>query len=47
MNGLIKKGRLAVAETRTNTENGRMGTTHTWFVNPNIICCSSKNRGSR
>ncbi|SMD41235.1 MarR family transcriptional regulator [Bacillus sp. JKS001846] len=29
MNGLIEKGRLAVAETRTNTEDGRMGTTHT------------------
>lgn len=47
MNGLIKKGWLAVAETRTNTEDGCIGTTHTWFVNPNIMCCSPKEQVSR
>ncbi|HDX9614796.1 TPA: hypothetical protein ROY01_006029 [Bacillus toyonensis] len=47
MNGLIKKGGLSVVETRTNTEDGRIGTTHKWFVNPNIICCSPKERVSR
>lgn len=47
INGLIKKGWLAVVETRTNTEDGRIGTTNTWFVNQNIICCSSKERVNR
>ncbi|PEI79943.1 hypothetical protein COF80_25965 [Bacillus toyonensis] len=47
MNGLIKKGCLAVAETRINTEDGRIGTTNTWFVNQNIIYCSLIERVSR
>ncbi|PEC71170.1 MarR family transcriptional regulator [Bacillus thuringiensis] len=42
MNGLMKKGLLAVAETGTTTENGRICTSRTWFVNPNIMCCSPK-----
>ncbi|MEB9685185.1 MarR family transcriptional regulator [Bacillus thuringiensis serovar pingluonsis] len=42
MNGLMKKGLLAVAETGTTTEDGRICTSRTWFVNPNIMCCSPK-----
>ncbi len=47
MNGLIQKGLLIVAETRTNTKDGRIGITHTWLVNPNIICCSPEEQVSR
>ncbi|KEK21658.1 hypothetical protein [Bacillus gaemokensis] len=42
MNILMKKGILAVAETGTTTEDGRICTSRTWFVNPNIMCCSPK-----
>ncbi|MBJ8031258.1 MarR family transcriptional regulator [Bacillus cereus group sp. N21] len=42
MNVLMKKGLLAVAETGTTTEDGRICTSRTWFVNPNIMCCSPK-----
>ncbi|MBC6973913.1 MarR family transcriptional regulator [Bacillus sp. Xin] len=42
MNRLMKKGLLAVAETGTTTEDGRICTSRTWFVNPNIMCCSPK-----
>ncbi len=42
MNVLMKKGILAVAETGTTTEDGRICTSRTWFVNPNIMCCSPK-----
>ncbi|PEP39203.1 MarR family transcriptional regulator [Bacillus pseudomycoides] len=42
MNVLKKKGLLAVAETGTTTEDGRICTSRTWFVNPNIMCCSPK-----
>ncbi|MCQ6277523.1 MarR family transcriptional regulator, partial [Bacillus sp. V3B] len=40
MNGLLKKGILGVAETGMTTEDGRVCTSRTWFVNPNIICYS-------
>ena len=26
----------------TTTEDGRICTSRTWFVNPNIMCCSPK-----
>ncbi|HCF53580.1 MAG TPA: MarR family transcriptional regulator [Bacillus sp. (in: Bacteria)] len=42
MNGLLKKGILAVAQTGMTTEDGRVCTSRTWFVNPNIMCCSPK-----
>lgn len=42
MNVLMKKGLLAVAETGTTTEDGRICSSRTWFVNPNIMCCSPK-----
>ncbi|MCU5121321.1 helix-turn-helix domain-containing protein [Bacillus thuringiensis] len=42
MNGLLKKGILAVAQTGITTEDGRVCTSRTWFVNPNIMCCSPK-----
>ncbi|EEM92328.1 MULTISPECIES: hypothetical protein [Bacillus cereus group] len=42
MNSLLKKGVLAVAQTGVTTENGRVCTSRTWFVNPNIMCCSPK-----
>lgn len=42
MNGLMKKGILAVAESGTTTEDGRICTSRTWFVNPNVMCCSPK-----
>lgn len=42
MNGLLKKGILGVAETGMTTEDGRICTSRTWFVNPNIVCCSPK-----
>ncbi|MGR5993114.1 MarR family transcriptional regulator [Bacillus cereus] len=42
MNGLLKKGILAVAQSGVTTENGRVCTSRTWFVNPNVMCCSPK-----
>ncbi|KAA0783621.1 helix-turn-helix domain-containing protein [Bacillus sp. BB56-3] len=42
MNGLLKKGILAVAQSGVATEDGRVCTSRTWFVNPNIMCCSPK-----
>lgn len=42
MNGLLKKGILAVAQSGVTTEDGRVCTSRTWFVNPNIMCCSPK-----
>ncbi|HHK5537024.1 TPA: MarR family transcriptional regulator [Bacillus mobilis] len=42
MNGLFKKGVLGVAEAGITTEDGRACTSRTWFVNPNIMCCSPK-----
>ncbi|AFQ20070.1 MarR family transcriptional regulator [Bacillus thuringiensis] len=42
MNSLLKKGVLAVAQTGVTTEDGRVCTSRTWFVNPNIMCCSPK-----
>ncbi|MDG0062280.1 MULTISPECIES: MarR family transcriptional regulator [unclassified Priestia] len=42
MNGLLAKGILAVAESGMTTDDGRVCTSRTWFVNPNIMCCSPK-----
>ncbi|MGE1059966.1 MarR family transcriptional regulator [Bacillus sp. GMa5/1] len=42
MNALLKKGVLAVAQAGVTTEDGRVCTSRTWFVNPNIMCCSPK-----
>lgn len=42
MNGLLKKGVLAVAQAGVTTEDGRVCTSRTWFVNPNVMCCSPK-----
>ncbi|MBU8590357.1 MarR family transcriptional regulator [Priestia megaterium] len=42
MNGLLTKGILAVAESGMTTDDGRVCTSRTWFVNPNIMCCSPK-----
>jgi hypothetical protein len=42
MNSLLKKGILGVAEAGMTTEDGRVCTSRTWFVNPNIMCCSPK-----
>jgi len=42
MNSLLKKGILGVAQSGMTTEDGRICTSRTWFVNPNIICCSPK-----
>ncbi|MED2630712.1 MarR family transcriptional regulator [Bacillus thuringiensis] len=42
MNSLLKKGILGVAETGMTTDDGRICTSRTWFVNPNIMCCSPK-----
>lgn len=42
MNGLLAKGVLAVAESGMTTDDGRVCTSRTWFVNPNIMCCSPK-----
>ncbi|MFY0128290.1 MarR family transcriptional regulator [Bacillus cytotoxicus] len=42
MNGLLKKGILAVAQAGVTTEDGRVCTSRTWFVNPNVMCCSPK-----
>jgi len=42
MNGLLEKGILAVAEAGMTTDDGRACTSRTWFVNPNVLCCSPK-----
>lgn len=42
MNSLMEKGVLAVAESGMTTEDGRICTSRTWFINPNIMCCSPK-----
>mgnify|MGYP003853093053 CR=1 FL=1 len=42
MNSLLKKGVLGVAEAGMTTDDGRICTSRTWFVNPNIMCCSPK-----
>lgn len=42
MNSLLKKGILGVAEAGMITEDGRACSSRTWFVNPNIMCCSPK-----
>ncbi|MBU4643102.1 MarR family transcriptional regulator [Bacillus toyonensis] len=42
MNSLLKKGVLGVAEAGMTTEDGRSCASRTWFVNPNIMCCSPK-----
>lgn len=45
MNGLIKKGILAVAETgATDQVVNKICKSRTWFVNPNIICCAPKDQ---
>ncbi|MEX5523519.1 MarR family transcriptional regulator, partial [Bacillus cereus] len=36
------KGILAVAESGMTTDDGRICSSRTWFVNPNILCCSPK-----
>lgn len=47
MNSLLKKGVLGVAETGMTTDDGRICTSRTWFVNPNIMCCSPKDSVDR
>ncbi|MEW4152417.1 MarR family transcriptional regulator [Bacillus thuringiensis] len=47
MNSLLKKGVLGVAEAGMTTDDGRICTSRTWFVNPNIICCSPKDSVDR
>ena len=42
MNSLLKKGVLGVAEVGMTTDDGRICTSRTWFVNPNIMCCAPK-----
>ncbi|MFJ8120001.1 MarR family transcriptional regulator [Bacillus mycoides] len=42
MNELLEKGVLGVAETGVITEEGRVCSARTWFVNPNILCNSPK-----
>ena len=42
MNALKKKGILATAETGMTTEDGRVCSSRTWFVNPNILYCGDK-----
>ncbi|KXY54383.1 replication protein [Bacillus cereus] len=42
MNSLLTKGILAVAEAGMTTEDGRICSSRTWFVNPNVLCCSPK-----
>lgn len=38
----IKKGILAVVKSGMTTDDGRVCTSRTWFVNPNIMFCSPK-----
>lgn len=47
MNSLLKKGVLGVAEAGMTTDDGRTCTSRTWFVNPNIMCCSPKDSVDR
>ncbi|MCU5132732.1 MarR family transcriptional regulator [Bacillus cereus] len=47
MNSLLKKGILGVAEAGMTTDDGRICTSRTWFVNPNIMCCSPKDSVDR
>ncbi|ANE89263.1 MULTISPECIES: hypothetical protein [Bacillus cereus group] len=47
MNSLLKKGVLGVAEAGMTTDDGRICTSRTWFVNPNIMCCSPKDSVDR
>ncbi|ONG71191.1 MarR family transcriptional regulator [Bacillus cereus] len=47
MNSLLKKGVLGVAEAGMTTDEGRICTSRTWFVNPNIMCCSPKDSVDR
>lgn len=42
MNSLKKKGILGTAETGMTTDDGRVCTSRTWFVNPNIMYCGDK-----
>ncbi|MEC2866031.1 MarR family transcriptional regulator [Bacillus cereus] len=42
MNSLLKKGVLGVAEAGMTTDDGRICSSRTWFVNPNVMCCSPK-----
>ncbi|MBY0596302.1 hypothetical protein [Bacillus bingmayongensis] len=42
MNSLLKKGILGVAESGMTTDDGRICSSRTWFVNPNVMCCSPK-----
>jgi hypothetical protein len=42
MNSLLEKGVLAVAESGMTTEDGRICSSRTWFVNPNVMCNSPK-----
>ncbi|MBY0133928.1 MarR family transcriptional regulator [Bacillus cereus] len=42
MNSLLKKGILGVAAAGMTTDDGRICSSRTWFVNPNIMCCSPK-----
>ncbi|MFP7225853.1 MarR family transcriptional regulator [Priestia filamentosa] len=47
MNELLNKGILGVAETGTVTEDGRVCSSRTWFVNPNILCNAPKDEVDR
>ncbi|MGE7875536.1 hypothetical protein [Bacillus paramycoides] len=42
MNQLKEKGILGTAETGMVTEDGRICTSRTWFVNPNVMYCGDK-----
>lgn len=42
MNSLFSKGVLATAETGMITETGRICTSRTWIMNPNIMFCGDK-----
>lgn len=47
MNELLDKGILGVAETGVTTEDGRICSSRTWFVNPNILCNAPKDEVDR
>ena len=47
MNELLDKGILGVAETGVTTEEGRICSSRTWFVNPNILCNAPKDEIDR
>lgn len=42
MNSLKDKGILGTAETGMTTEDGRVCSSRTWFVNPNVMYCGDK-----